>query len=117
MLWRVLSAASPTPLTSEPTNRLDNSITLYSGSSNRNQDNQRLALCVHHVLERSLTKLHCQGQAVGLQPLGKFIGGCLRTELKLRRGDGVTIFQRYQKKVGRNGERKMGEKLGVARNI
>jgi hypothetical protein len=37
--------------------------------------------------------------------------------LKLSRGDGVTIFQRDQRKVGCNGERKMCEKLGVARNV
>jgi hypothetical protein len=81
MRWLVLSGTSPTPLTSEPANRLDNSIVLYSGSSNRNQDNQWLALRVHHVPERSLAKLHGQGQAVGQQPLGKLVGACLRIKM------------------------------------
>lgn len=117
MRWLVLSGTSPTPLTSEPANRLDNSIMIYSGSSNRNQDNQWLALRVHDVPERSLAKLRGQGQAMGLQPLGKLVSACLRTKMQLSRSDSVAIFQCDQRKARCNGEREMGEKLGVARNV
>src|SRR6267154_5837722 len=56
--WCILSGTSPTPLGGEAANRLDNPIALDARASNRNQDNEWLALCVHHLLERSLAEFH-----------------------------------------------------------
>ena len=54
----VLCGTSPTPLGGEPANCLDNLIVLDTGRGDRNQDNKRSTLCVHHFLERSLADLH-----------------------------------------------------------
>lgn len=57
MQWCVLRSTGSTPLGGECVNSLDNLIVLDTGGSDRNQDNERFALCVHHVLERSLANL------------------------------------------------------------
>lgn len=54
----VLCGTGSTPLGGERVNCLDNPIVLGTGGSDRNQDNERSALCVHHLLERSLADLH-----------------------------------------------------------
>src|SRR5258708_13179670 len=66
MRWCILSGTSPTPLGGERANRLDNPIALDISGSNRNQDNEWLAFCVHHLLNRPPPNLHDQPQPLGL---------------------------------------------------
>src|SRR6266702_1642581 len=66
MSRRILVSAFLAPLGREFPDCRDDTITFCTRIGHRNQDNEWLALCVHHFLERSFAELQSRRPAVGL---------------------------------------------------